>query len=135
MTNPDPLPSLEALQAYEKLVPGSALRLTEVFAQVALNHPQALARKQEMEFELHKREMQLQMYGQVFAFVITMTALCGGIYIATNGSPWPGALLSGSTILAIVLAFIKTRKAPAHFADSATQPPPSKSSKGASSKQ
>ena len=74
-----------------------------------------LGKKQDLEFALQSKEQSVQFWGQIFAFVITITALAGGIWIALSGNPWPGSLLSGSTVGAICIAFIKTRKAPREF--------------------
>jgi uncharacterized membrane protein len=112
---PDPFPPLAILQEYERLIPGSAELLLRNFAAYAEARAILFGKKQEMEFTLHQKEQSMQSWGQIFAFLITITALGGGIWIALNGNPWPGSLLSSSTVGAICVAFIKTRKAPREF--------------------
>jgi hypothetical protein len=67
--------------------------------------------KQSRDYDLQKREQRIQAAGQLFAFLVSMTAIGGGLWLAgSEQQPVTGGIITGGTVLSIVVAFLKTRK-------------------------
>lgn len=45
--------------------------------------------------------------GQWHAFALAVIIIITGGYVATNGAPWPGGLISATGIAGIMTAFLK----------------------------
>jgi len=105
-----PLPPPSVLAEYDRVKSGLAERI------VAMAEQQAQHRK-EMEREVlaaqivdAKADRSERRFGQVFAFCIALVCFIAGTYTATHGAPWPGALLGGTGVTGIVLAFLNQRR-------------------------
>ncbi|MBV9267763.1 MAG: DUF2335 domain-containing protein [Acidobacteriaceae bacterium] len=114
-TIPDLLPKAELLRHYDEIAPGTAaIMIQEVVAQ--LQHKRQLeANRQNYDYDLQKREQRLQGWAQIFAFAVAITAIGGGLWLAYTTASTArivtGAVITGGTVLSIVVAFLKSRKA------------------------
>ena len=89
-----PLPPPKHFAAYDSVVPGAADRILKM-AEEQADH------RRHLENEVVMSELKLKRRGQVLAFVITMTALAGGI-----GAMMTGASLSGAAVCLLALASV-----------------------------
>lgn len=68
-----------------------------------------------MEKALVEAEVTALRWGQRFAFVLGVLGLIAGPYVAVNVPTWEGfatgGLMSGGTIIALVYAFVRGRRA------------------------
>lgn len=94
-----PIPSPEMMEAYEKVVPGSAERIIKRF-EIQSDH------RQSCEKILVWTNSVKSIVGLVFGFIVTLIAIFGGIYTALQGKPWLGGTLSLSGLAMLVGAFI-----------------------------
>ena len=54
--------------------------------------------------EASKRDVRT---GQIFALIVTLTALALAGFVASRGSPWVGGLIGVSAVGTLALAFLK----------------------------
>jgi hypothetical protein len=72
---------------------------------------QSQTQREARNYDLQKREQRMQGLAQVFAFLVAMTAIGGGLWLAGYRSqPLTGGLVSGASVVAIAMAFIRTRR-------------------------
>jgi uncharacterized membrane protein len=50
--------------------------------------------------------------GQVFALVIGLAAITGGVLAAVEGAQWSGSIIGGGGVIGLVTAFIIGRRRP-----------------------
>ena len=93
------IPHPKLMEEWEKLVPGSAKSIFMRFEQQS-DH------RIEIEKKVTKAHNFKLYVGPVFAFVIAMSALGGGIWIALTVSPLGGGLLSFSGLAAVITPFL-----------------------------
>jgi hypothetical protein len=48
--------------------------------------------------------------GQVFALLVSLVALGGGVYAAVNDAQWPGAIIGASGVGGLAAVFVKGRQ-------------------------
>lgn len=98
-----PLPSPQILAGYDKTCPGVAERI------IKMAENQATHRIELEKIVLHSNDKRAQ-YGQLFAFIITIAAIIGGIVVVINGKDAKsyifGGILSGGTIVSVVSLFL-----------------------------
>ena len=58
------------------------------------------------DLRAHRR---IEHLGQLFALIVTLSAIGCGTYAVINGHPTAGTILSGATVLSLVSAFIYGR--------------------------
>src|SRR5262249_52136060 len=75
------LESAPPLKEWEKLAPGSTEKFLDVYINNNASRRNLEKQKQEYQFQLHAQELKLQARGQMYAFVITMTAILGGFLL------------------------------------------------------
>ncbi len=101
-----PLPAPEVLARYEQSFPGSADRIIKM-AESEMAHRQGLESAsivaQAKDLAAGRSEIRI---GQIGALVITTVNFCCGTYAATHGAQAFGGILSGSTVIALVSAFL-----------------------------
>ena len=108
-----PLPPPEMLRRYDEIVPGAAERILAMAEQLA-NHRQALQRQELASgIEARANEQALEKRGQWFAGLLGFAALCGAVTCTLYGHDAVGGTIVGTTILAILGAYLGTRK-PVH---------------------
>jgi uncharacterized membrane protein len=64
------------------------------------------------EFSKMRRKSWEKVLGQICALVVTLSFIGSGVYLATHGQPWPGAVLGGGVVglQALVATFIRGRQ-------------------------
>ena len=104
-----PLPPPTILDGYETLMPGAAGLIFKTYeSEVA--HRQATEKEMlRIEAVASKSSSSIMIMGQVFGFTICMAFLASGTYLIANGHEISGALFGGSSMAAIVTAFLATR--------------------------
>ena len=99
-----PLPDPESLIRYNEAVPNAAERIIKM-----------AENQQEHRFKLEHRAVSWELFqsqlGQIFAFIIAITGIVGGCYIAYNGHDWAGASIVGGSLASIVYSFLSGKKA------------------------
>ncbi len=105
-----PIPPPEALARYEQLTPGLADRIIKM-AENEGNHRRTLeANGQKAQIEHLKRRDWEAKLGQLFGFLISITAITVGAYVVMQGHDTFGTVISLSGLAIIVTAFIHGRK-------------------------
>lgn len=104
-----PIPPPSMLAQYDDIAPGLALRLVG-HAEAEAQHRRSLENRMvEARIAESKANFAEARRGQVFALVITMSALMAGSYVAVSGAPWAGGILGVAGIGGIVTTFILGR--------------------------
>ncbi len=97
-----PMPPPAVLEGYERLVKGAAERIL-VMAESDAKH------QQEIEFAaLRAAEAEIKR-GQLFGFVIGLTALGASMLALAMGSPAVAGVIGGTTVVGLVSVFIVGR--------------------------
>lgn len=97
-----PMPPPSVLEGYERLVQGAAERIL-VMAESDAKH------QQEIEFAaLRAAEAEIKR-GQLFGFVIGLTALAASMLALAMGSPAVAGVIGGTTVIGLVSVFIVGR--------------------------
>ncbi|MFB3919234.1 MAG: DUF2335 domain-containing protein [Candidatus Velamenicoccus archaeovorus] len=96
-----PIPPPQILSQYEQILPGAAGRILGM-AEKQSNH------RQNMEKRIIYSETFQGTLGMVFAFVIALVAIAGGVFLIFSGRPIEG-LISLLTPLAIIVASFLNR--------------------------
>jgi uncharacterized membrane protein len=98
-----PIPHPTTLEEYEKIVPGAAERIIAM-AESDMEHQQEMDRE-----ALRIAESQVKR-GQVSAFWLTIIAFGVCIFALMTGSEIAASVIAGTTIVALVTAFVVGRK-------------------------
>ncbi|WP_296560133.1 DUF2335 domain-containing protein [uncultured Acetobacterium sp.] len=94
-----PLPHPQILRGYEEVVPGAAERILSMAENQATH-------RQQLEKAVINSNVRDSRMGVVFAFVIGIVGVSGGIYAVLQGAEWAGTLISGVSLGSIVGSFI-----------------------------
>ena len=97
-----PLPPPEDLAKFEQILPGSADRIIRMAEQQA-------AHRQELEKIAVRSNAIVQRWGLVCAFIIAMTAICGGIWLSLRGMSGVGLAAIVGALAALVSVFVYGR--------------------------
>lgn len=97
-----PLPDSETLSEYNSIVPGSADRIITVFEKQA-DHRMGLEKK------VIGRQTFQSGVGQIFAFLIGMGALGGGVWCILQGHDAAGTAVVSGGLLSLGAAFLKAK--------------------------
>lgn len=97
-----PMPPPAILAEYEKIVPGAAERIL-IMAESSMKH------QHEYDHAILKVSKQQLARGQIFGFLIGLSAIGASVYSATIGYPWLAAILGGTTVVGLVTAFVVGR--------------------------
>jgi len=94
-----PLPDPETLRQYDAVHSGAAERI------IAMAEDQAMHRQkiEQIVVSAHSRNSLL---GVIFAFVISLCTIIGGVYVAVNASAIAGTFFSGFGLAGLVGTFI-----------------------------
>lgn len=98
-----PTPSPDVLREYNEIVPGSAERI------IAMAERQA-EHRQNLETMAVKGGTGRAYLGSVFGFIIGMTAVLGGLYLAVNGQELGGYAVMLGTVATLAGVFVYGRK-------------------------
>ncbi|MGE4293682.1 MAG: DUF2335 domain-containing protein [Desulfovibrio sp.] len=101
-----PLPPPEMLKQYDACCPGLADRIVRSW-ESETEHRRGLELRavEDNSFYLH-RALTHSLLGLVFAFVICLSVVGGGVYLVAQGAQIPGSLFVGGGLAALVWAFI-----------------------------
>lgn len=94
-----PIPSPNTLREYESILPGSAERILQAFEQQTLH-------RQSLEDRVITSDIRRSYIGLFAGFIVAMTAICGGLYVAVTVSPIAGATIASAPLAGLVGAFI-----------------------------
>lgn len=98
-----PLPPPSMLAGYEETLVGSAERIVRQAEEVSEH-------RRSLESTMVNSNVRLEASGQVFAFVIAMTGLVGGIGLAAFGKPIPGAATAIIALGAVAGMFVWAKR-------------------------
>jgi uncharacterized membrane protein len=102
------LPPPEILEHYERIRPGFADRIVVSFEKQGEHRRSLEERTLLAQFELARR-------GQIFGFILGLTALAGGTLAAVLGAQWAGGFIGGGGVVGLVSVFVlgqRTRMLP-----------------------
>lgn len=94
-----PLPPPEALERYNQILPGAADRIIKM-AESQHDH------RQELEKTAVKANVAAQKTGLWLGFIVAMTAICGGIWLASHGKSGAGVTSIIAALAALVGVFV-----------------------------
>jgi uncharacterized membrane protein len=94
-----PLPHPDILSRYDSVHPGAAKIILDAFQNQGQH-------RQQLESIVVRQGSRDSLLGLIFAFIIGMTVICGGIYCINNGHEISGAIVSGSGLTGLVGTFI-----------------------------
>jgi len=102
-----PLPPPEELQRYEEIQKGLSKRLVD-FLLAEIEH------RRQLEWSAFEQEVAYKKRGQLFGFLIGLSAVLGGTVSASLGHEWAGAAIGGSGVLGLVTVFVTARSRANH---------------------
>jgi uncharacterized membrane protein len=117
-----PLPTPEALAAYDRTLQGAANRIVSMAEneqshrhQQAMQAMQANINAQQRQLDLAERQIKSvttsDLVGQILGAVISLAAVIGAAYLALNGQPYVAGCLVALPLAGIIRA-LKTRPQP-----------------------
>ncbi len=104
-----PIPSAFELQAYERVVPGSANRIIEMAEHENLHRHHIELNLVQANVKLANKEATERMMGQSFAFIIAMSCIVGGLALVYFGKSVTGTIFSGTGIVSIAAVFYSNK--------------------------
>jgi len=99
-----PLPVPEQLAKYEATLPGAADRIIKMAETQALH-------RQSLEKATVQQQARNSMLGLIFGFLIGMTAILSGAWVANAGYSWEGLATSFAGLGSLVGVFVYGKKA------------------------
>ena len=115
-----PLPHPSLLAEYNDVMPGLAERIVQM-AEGQFEHRVARERDSlAADIFIAKRTSNQVLAGQVFSFVISMSAIIAGAWVAAHGQPWVAGAFGTGGIAGLVIGVIQSGK------HNALPPPPKK---------
>ena len=97
-----PLPPAEAFERYEKTLEGAADRILQMAESEAIH-------RRQIESSALYHNIWIAHLSQIFAFILGISGLIGGVYCIVVGQPWAGAAIGGATLVALVSAFLRKK--------------------------
>jgi uncharacterized membrane protein len=94
-----PLPPPDLLRQYNEVIPNGAERI------IALAEKQS-AHRIEMEKIVISSQQGRSRLGQWFGFILGLTGMSVGGWVAVNGQPLAGASIAGATLVGLVAVFV-----------------------------
>lgn len=104
-----PLPPPDVLAHYNQVEPGLALRIVQLAENEARHRHQCEQDALQTDIKIAHAQTRETRLGQIFAFVIAMTAIIGGMLTAINGAEWAGTFIGVGGLAGLVGAFIQGR--------------------------
>lgn len=96
-----PIPPPALIEGYEKVLPGTGQTIIDEFKAEG-------AHRRSIEKDLVKHSISVSRRAQIFAFSLGVLGLGGGIYLCSTGNNVGGLGMVGTSLLAIVGAFLKS---------------------------
>lgn len=94
-----PLPPAEAFEKYERVLHGASDRILKM-AEEEANH------RRKLETCTLTHNIWIAHLSQIFAFILGITGLIGGVYCVSIGQAWAGVTIGGASLVALVSAFL-----------------------------
>jgi hypothetical protein len=66
--------------------------------------------RRQLQRECHLRLLAERRLGQIFGFLMGISGIIGGSYVAVNGSPTAGGIIATSAICTLTVAFLDRKK-------------------------
>ena len=104
-----PLPPPNMLHEYEALLPGMAERLVSLAEKEQMHRHHTVDKAIGLERHQLTEAAKESLRGQLFAFLISMTAIFGGIWLIANDKPAGGVTAIISSLGALVTVFLANR--------------------------
>jgi len=98
-----PIPPPEVIEAYERIVPGSAKQIMKTWEK-------QVGHRIEKETRGSKSDALNSLLGIISAFIIAMATVLGGVWVMLKGFVWGGGFLGVSGLLGLVYVFIDGTK-------------------------
>jgi len=105
-----PLPQPEILKQYDVIVPGLAGRIVAMAEAEASHRRMIETRTIDIQVEDLRKFRGNEVLGQVFGFLIGISALACAAYVATHGSQWAAGLIGTTGVTGLVTTFILGRQ-------------------------
>jgi uncharacterized membrane protein len=105
-----PIPPPEILAGYEQIKIGYAERIFLMAESENIHRREIENKELNANIEIIKRRDNEARLGQIFAFLIALSAIGGGVYATIHGSPIAGSVISTTGLVSIVGALIYGRK-------------------------
>lgn len=105
-----PTPPPEHVEAYERILPGAAERFLKIAEEEVAHRRKLEDGRLEMARETARTNRLLARWGQWFAFLIAMSGIAGGVYLASNGAEVAGGIIGGGGLVTIILGFLRKSK-------------------------
>lgn len=96
-----PLPPAEELARYDQCVERGAERLFKM-AEIQSEH------RRKLETATLRTRLCLAVFGQIFAFLLGVLGLGGGVWAVLKGHDWAGVTMSGAALVSLVTAFLRS---------------------------
>lgn len=96
-----PLPDPATLKGFEEVLPGAADRIIRM-AEEESKHRHTISSRDLIQGFV------LNIVGQIFALLIALAGIGGGVYCISKGYQWSGGFLGGLPILGLVWVFVRT---------------------------
>lgn len=104
-----PIPPPAILAQYDAIVPGAAKEIVQSFIKEGEHRRRLQVKETDMCEDWARADVGLQRRGQIFGFIIAMSGVVGGLYVAAHGAPAGGSIVSSLSLGAIVAAFLRQR--------------------------
>lgn len=105
-----PLPPPEALAKYEQVQQGLVEKIIQMTESQANHRRELESRHLDAQIKHQDRRNLEANLGQVFAFLIALIAIVGGVYTALKGYEAAGSIIGAAGLGTIVAAFIAGRQ-------------------------
>ena len=105
-----PVPDPGSLERYEKVLPGLAERLIKLSETEVLHRRDQEQKQLVANIELARENQKEAFRGQIFGFLIGISALITASVTAILGAPGTGGVIGGTAVVGLVAAFIIGRK-------------------------
>lgn len=103
MMHSGPLPDPQSLSSYDQLIPNGADRIMKM-AEKQQDH------RMRIERTAIGRQTFQSFIGQIFGFLIGLSGIGSGTFLAYNGFTTVGTVIAGGTVVSLVSVFVIGRK-------------------------
>jgi uncharacterized membrane protein len=105
-----PLPHPSVLREYNNVIPGLAERIVRMAETQSSQRIERENKALDAQIALARRNSIFIIAGQVFSFVVSMTAILGGVWVALHGQAWVGGIVGTGGLSGLVIGILNLRK-------------------------
>ena len=105
-----PLPSIEEIRQWEEVLPGAAERFLALLEQQTQSEIENDGKTLELQRDVIRWNFRLLTTGQIFGFIIAMTAILSGASLVYSGHDVAGTIMSGTGIGSLGGLFLYSRR-------------------------